>query len=288
MVERLTRNPRIFIAVAAVLALIVAGLVYVLLNNATKTPPVVTTTGPGGIAQVVTPTVQLKEVVAIIDVPAYTVLNSSLVIDKYFQEAPLPSGTKLPADAFGSMQDFLNYLGTGHPGRYTSAIVVGGQQVRQVELADLQGRQAFSLSLNMPKQRVASSVSVAQTAAVNGGIQAGDQVDVLLTLPADSLYNYKNPSQATGPQESQTLLQNVPVLAAAPPIYTLMLSHQDALILKYAQDTQNAGIALALRSWLDPAAKDFKTAPILPEYLSKSLKTNFTVPPTPLPTAKVP
>jgi hypothetical protein len=149
-------------------------------------------------------------------------------------------------------------------------------------LADMHGRVAFSLSLNMPSQRVAESVSLPALQSVNAGVQQGDQVDVLLTEPMDRLYNYLPYGRQKMPSETQTLIQNVPVLAAVPPVYTLMLSHQDAALLKFVKDDitlcnfpQPAQpcptIDLALRSWLDPNAKDFKTVPVVPEYLTSKL-----------------
>ena len=288
MIERLSRNPRNFIVLALILALIAAGLVYLLLNNATKSA----TTTPGTGGTVITTTVntapQYKAVVAVVDIPTTTVLNNSAVIQKFFAEVPYSQ--KAPADAFPSLQDFLAYISTGRGGRYTGFPIIMNELIRKPMLLDMQGRAAFSLSLAMPAGVVAESVAVGALPSANAGIQAGDQVDVLLTTRFYRLLRSRHVVDTTVviPAQSQTLLQNVPVLAAAPGVYTLLLNHQDAVLLKFVKDADvtgngqpGSGIELVLRSSQDAAAKDFKTIPVITEYLTRDLKNNFTLPTLP-------
>ncbi len=288
MIERLSRNPRNFIVLALILALIAAGLVYLLLNNATKSATTTPGTGGTGITTTINTAPQYKAVVAVVDIPTTTVLNNSAVIQKFFAEVPYSQ--KAPADAFPSLQDFLAYISTGRGGRYTGFPIIMNELIRKPMLLDMQGRAAFSLSLAMPAGVVAESVAVGALPSANAGIQAGDQVDVLLTARFYRLMRSRHVVDTTVviPAQSQTLLQNVPVLAAAPGVYTLLLNHQDAVLLKFVKDADvtgngqpGSGIELVLRSSQDVAAKDFKTIPVITEYLTRGLKNNFTLPTLP-------
>ena len=179
MIERLSRNPRNFIVLALILALIAAGLVYLLLNNATKSPTATPGTGGPVITTTINTAPQYKAVVAVVDIPTTTVLNNSAVIENFFAEVPYSQ--KVPADAFPSLQDFLAYISTGRGGRYTGFPIIMNELIRKPMLLDMQGRSAFSLSLAMPAGVVAESVAVGALPSANAAIQAGDQVDVLLT-----------------------------------------------------------------------------------------------------------
>ena len=96
------------------------------------------------------------------------------------------------------------------------------------------------------------------------------------------LVTYKLPLQETGTPprlpgiervgppantwETQTTLENLRVLNVASGNYTLAVTHQDALKLKWVKDT-NGTVDLVVRAADDKPAY-FQTTPILPDYLT--------------------
>jgi pilus assembly protein CpaB len=222
-----------------------------------------------------TPTVSV--VVAMADLPErVAVPASSLAVTK------VPAQL-VPADAATKVESVA--------GKYPLTRIYRNEVVIQTKLADTAGKTgpAFTLKEGM----VAVTLSGNDLLTATGAIRPGDRVDVLLTLPLP-----QQPAQNQGqsgqgqaaavsiPQVTQTLLQNLEVLrvgsfatagqaegAATPGKgITFEVSHQDALVLKWAKDSGGT-IDLVLRhpSDLEPVSTQAITA----NYVLR--KFNFTL-----------
>jgi len=239
-------------------------------------PVPVTSMRPGAARPAPAPTMPpggYPQVVASHDLAATTVITDSAAVTASFVVTGSPL---LPQrGTLSSLQALDASINAAHGGRYLTRAVPAGTPLRQDDLADLGGRTGASLSLSMPVGFEAVSVSVPPLQSADGTVVAGDHVDVLLTLSTDQLVDSRPPSQPPGPQETQQLLQNVTVARANPPIYTLLVRPQDALLLKYVKDSQNALLELALRSGQNPTTPPLRTAPILPAYFTHHLASAF-------------
>jgi pilus assembly protein CpaB len=148
-------------------------------------------------------------------------------------------------------------------------------------------------SFVIPEGKVAMAFSVSDLSSVAGAIQAGDTVDLLLTLQASALPNpTPRPGTATtntgteGLPVTQLMLQDVLVLHVgswaaptsgqnAPPpggTLTFALDRQDALALKSARE--QGEIDLVLRRVNDRTRFD-NLEPVTLQYLNKRFKFNL-------------
>ncbi len=181
------------------------------------------------------------------------------------------------------------------------------------------------LSIDIPSDMVAESMSIADPDAVAGAIAPGDYVDILLSAPHDATQVQATPTAGPvatpapkvraedngGPSQdassvtsiTQTVLQHVKVIAvgqktaAAPPAgqqgaqpaaasattITLLLSHQDALLIKFVKDGGGA-YDLVLRRY-DDAKADNVTIPVTRSYVEEKYNFLGKITPTPTPTS---
>jgi len=201
-----------------------------------------------------TPTVEV--VVALADLPERVAIpSSSVVVTK------VPADMVPPEKAVGAESVV---------GKYPLTKVFKGEILIRPKLADnaAQTTPAFALKDGLVAFTYAGNDLMTPT----GAIRPGDRVDVLLTLPlvrTPAPGSNQNQPQPTITQVTQTLVQNVEVLrvgsfpsggtqpesAGGGKGITFQVSHQDALILKWAKDSSGT-IDLALRH---PADKEEAT-----------------------------
>lgn len=204
-----------------------------------------------------TPTVEV--VVALADLPERVAIPASSVT-----LAKVPADMVPPEKAAG-----LDRV----VGKYPLTKIYRGEILIQPKLADSSTRTtpAFSLKEGMVAFTYAGNDLLTPT----GAIRPGDRVDILLTLPLPRpQIPGSNQPPAPIPQVTQTLVQNVEVLRVGSfPVgnqpetagggkgITFQVSHQDALILKWAKDSGGT-IDLALRhpSDKEPASTEAITA----------------------------
>lgn len=168
---RLTRKQAI--GVAAVIALVVAVLVYVVLNRQARTPPV---TQPAMVAVVV-----MKNAV-----PAHEeVKGGDVEIKQVPREQAPPDALRLPAEAVGSI---------------ARTELAAGSILKRSEVTS---RSAMSgLTYVIPLGMRAVTVALDPISGVGGFVFAGDRVDVLATFNA-----------GREPTLTKTIVQDVEVLA---------------------------------------------------------------------------
>lgn len=225
-----------------------------------------------------TPTIDV--VVATADLPERVAVPASAVaVTKIPAEVvPVDAATKLDTVA----------------GKFPLTRIYKGEVVIQAKLADTTGKTgpAFTLKDGF----VAVTYPGNDLLSTTGAIRPGDRIDVLLTLPL--LRTGPTPAQSGGsqggqvatslPQVTQTLLQNVEVLrvggfptaaqqeaATAGKGITFQVSHQDALILKWAKDAGGT-IDLVLRHPSDN--EPITTEAITANYILRQFKFTFAEP----------
>jgi Flp pilus assembly protein CpaB len=228
--------------------------------------------GTTAVATATQPPMGLQEVTAIHDVPAGTRFSDAATIALYFKNQPVPPMASVPVDAVASTDALTTSL-ISNTIRMTNTIKRGAVLTTDsFELLPFSppGSQAYAVRAG----RVATSIQVPLLNADNGAIQAGDFVDVFLTLPEKDLsaHTFNSPAGLAnnGPNQTQQILQDVRVISATPPVtntYTLELTPQDALLLKFVKD--NGGVVdLALMSSQDvkTQAAQPQTNAIVPQY----------------------
>ncbi len=137
-----------------------------------------------------------------------------------------------------------------------------------------------SLSWNIPPGRVAETIQVTGLQSDDLHIQPGDSVNVYLSIrqrDVDSLSSNPQPSGVeVGPIDTQQLISDarvlavgLPVTAGASPTYTLALTPQDALLLKYVKDTYGTvDIVLIAGEDVKGQVVQPRTKAIFPEYFA--------------------
>lgn len=211
----------------------------------------------------------------------------------------IPARTEISAETVGTAEWPEKYLPTGAyertdevVGKFTLEPIYQGQIILPPMIIDKKGKEVRSnASYLIPPGKIAVAFPITTLSGIAGAIQAGDTVDVFLTL--------KPPEQATtrsvtgtvslgteGMAATQLMLEDVPILqvgmwptggtqdkAAAPVnVITLVLDRQDALALKAAREL--GVIELALR----PAGDHTKakpTEPVTLQYLNKRFNFNL-------------
>jgi pilus assembly protein CpaB len=188
----------------------------------------------------------------------------------------------LPAEAATRLSDVV--------GKYPLTQIYKGEVVIQPKLADTAGKTGPSFSLKEGLVAIAYGGSDLLNNA--GAIRAGDHVDVLMSLPLPAMPSGSSSSSASQaatnfPTVTQTFLQNVEVMQvgsfptadqqgqggnASARTITFQVSHQDALVLKWAKDAGGT-LDLVLRhpSDVEPVTTDAVTA----NYIFR--KFNFTL-----------
>lgn len=144
----------------------------------------------------------------------------------------------------------------------------------------------------IPDGKIAMAFAINEITGVGNALQAGDYVDIMLTLQSAELPVCPPAKPCTGLEGlpvTQLMLQDVLILqvgawssggedSKAPPsgILTFALNRQDALALKAARE--QGQIDLILRRAGDHAT--FETEPVTLQYLNKRFKFNLTPPQT--------
>jgi len=159
--------------VAAIIALVVAALVYVVLSQQTRVPeqPVVPQT--------------ISIVVATQDIPAFTTISAEMVTTQSMNVDAAPSG------ALENVQQAI--------GQLAQTQILKDQPVTQVNVAPRTA--SHGLTFVIPQGLRAVTVALDAISGVGGFVYPGDHVDVLATFEQDKI------------TLTRTILQNVEVLA---------------------------------------------------------------------------
>lgn len=254
------RGGRIFIILGIILALIAgAGVFYVL---ATAEPPAVEA-----------PKVPL--VVAVQKIESRSEVSADRI-----QSVEWPASIPTPIGAFASPADVV--------GQLSLVPIYPGQPIIDDMIISKSDAEAHhsNAALILDKGMVAVAFSVTDNSNVAEAIQAGDKVDLLVTL---------SPSQASqsasGPLVvSQKTLENILILQVGPwpapssdasasgagntgtNIVTVELTEQDALTLKHLEGSATS-YTLVLRAANDD--QSFTTEPVTIDYINKRFKFNI-------------
>lgn len=247
------RRGRLLIFLGLVLALVTAGVVYYVLRGA----------GPAPEERVKTATIVVAR--QPIDEREDVTLEA-LGTEEWPLESIPENALRNPAQAVGKVA--VVPIAEGQP--VLSSMVIGKEEAREAE--------GFA-SLGVPEGKVAFAVPIEDRNSVAGAIQAGDFVDVLVTIkftlleavPAEEGAEGEKQAKAAGEVlATQLTLQDVEVLRVGlwtppPPVeeggvpaptqnyLTLLLNQQDALVLLYLREDPNVTIDFALRGVEDHA-----------------------------------
>lgn len=247
------RRGRLLILLGLILALVTAGVAYYVLRGAGPAPEEEIKT-----AQIVVAKQPIDE--------RQDVTLEALGTEEWPLESIPENALRNPAQAAGKVA--VVPIAEGQP--VLSSMVMGKEEAREAE--------GFA-SLGVPEGNVAFAVPIEDRNSVAGAIQAGDFVDVLVTIkftlleevPAEGLPEGEGGEAVAqevraggGVLATQLTLQDVEVLRVglwAPPppteeggvppptqnYLTLLISQQDALVLLYLRDDPNVTIDFALR-----------------------------------------
>ena len=275
------RRGRLLILIGLILACGTAAVVFLLLQNVSKTPA----------------TAEIKtEKVVVVAQP----LKEGEVVDGRLELAD--RAVPVPEDALRTLDGTTGMLAKGDLSQST-IVTAGMLQTKEEQMAKSQLGNLVEVGY------VAVAFPISELSSVSYGIQANDQVDILITfafIDVDNETQTKSPlcppiCPAGGGWETTTTASQIPRLASQltlqkvrvlgvgrwdykpapttetqagsgqqqqvvePPAYvTLMLLPQDALVLKLARESQ-ASIDLAVRQRDD--AQDFATQQVTLEYL---------------------
>lgn len=287
--SKLFRNSRNLLILGALLAAVAFVLVFSILSKAQS--PV----SSAAVAAVAPTPVPAPQLVAKVDVPAFTPITDLPTALQYFREAPV-QGYVNPDYVHGVAG--LGQLIVLGP-RHLALKIPKGQPLMASYLISntLVGAVDYSTLLNPGE--VAETVAVQPVGAANGNIQPSDHVDLLLTMKFDvtkdaaakhafftgngTIINEQTPKGTIVGNllESQTTLENLRVLNVVGINYTLAISHQDALLLKWVKDT-NGTVDLVVRAADDSGRKPVyvHTTSVLPDYLIRSgfMRNKFVLP----------
>lgn len=229
------RSGRVLILLGLILGLITAGMVFMI----TRAPAPKVETVP--------------VVVASQDIPERVIIEPSMLGIKQWPVETVPPG------AVSRVEDVV--------GKASQTKIFNGEPILMAKIIGIE--EARRASFRVPPGMVAFSIPASEVSTAGGAIQAGDLVDVLVSL---EILEYDLKGNESKPQyTTQLVLQNVPVLhvgAWTPPsekaggqtmpqagrlseakTITLLVSQQDALVLKYAKE--RGSIDLALRAFND-------------------------------------
>ncbi len=295
MLNKFVRNSRNLFIVGALLAIAAFGLAFTVLSKAQQAPQSLAAT-----AAVPTPppAADVLVVSATQDLPAFTQIADLKTAQQYFKAVPYSHFKTLQPDyvkGFDGIAALLTPTGGG-PRRVSFALPKNTPLLAS-ELLTSTIAGTIDYSPMIGHDEVAQAVLVQPTSAGNGNIQPGDHVDVLLGLKFDvtkdsaarqSFFTGNGTTiDATTPRdkvlgnvwEEQTTIQNVHVLSVTGANYTLGLSHQNALLVKWIKD-MNGSVELVVRAATDSdkGGKPFDTTPVLPNYLVNGLHNKFKLP----------
>ena len=277
--SKLFRNSRNLLILGALLAAVAFVLVFSVLSKAQS--PV---SNAANVAAPPTP-IPAPELIAKMDVPAFTPITDLPSALQYFREVPV-KGYVNPDYVKGTSN--LGQLIVAGP-RHLALKVPKGQPLMASYLISNTVAGAVDYSTLLNRGEVAEAVSVQPVGAANGNIQPSDHVDLLLTMKFDltkdlaakhafytgngTVINDQTPKGTVvgNLMETQATLENLRVLNVVGTTYTLAVSHQDALLLKWVKD-MNGTIDLVVRASDDSGSKPvyYHTTAVLPDYLIHS------------------
>jgi Flp pilus assembly protein CpaB len=297
MLNKLLHNSRNLLIIGALLAAVAFTLTFMVLNKA-QGSPVANAVGGGATPVVVAPTatpVPAPMLVAQSEIPPFTAFTDTKSVRQFFKEQPV-KGYVDPNYVQG-YTGFADLLTQGP--RHLMFKLSKGDTLLSSELISNTVAGAIDYAPLLNTGEVAETVSVQPVAADNGNIQPSDHVDLLMTLKFDltkaqaaTRAFYSNNGTTLGPGtlsytwvgnllETQTTLTNLRVLNVAGTSYTLAVTHQDALVLKWAKD-YNGIIDLVVRAADDSGKKpkSVTTKPVWPDSMKDHtiLKNLFTIP----------
>lgn len=257
------RGGRILVLLGIILGLITAGGAFLALSTAQPQTQQVPTQ---------------PVVIALQNIPSRTEINPQAL---GIQQWPEP----IPAGASAKIEDVAGKLATVPI--YQGQIILPQMYIDKGK-AQVSGSNA---SFIVPDGKIAMAFTIDPVSSVANAVQAGDSVDLLLTLSPSSI-----PTQTTttrtattgteGEPVTQLMLQNVPILqvgswgvqaggqqqqAPAANILTFALDRQDALALKSA--SEQGSIQLVLRRAGDDKVES--TEPVTLQYLNKRFNFNL-------------
>ncbi len=254
------RSGMILIVLGLVLALLSAVGVFSLLKQQEPTP-------------VVTPAPTVKVVVTTQNIPERTVIQANMVTVKDWPPEYVPVG------AMNKTQDVI--------GKVTSSSMVVGEVVLAAKITGEE--QAVGLAPTLPPGLVAVVLALSPVSAVGGAVREGDNVDVLISL--DYMLYDENGDESKNQYTTFYTIQDTPVLkvggtgldtgtttqaaAIAPTstaarttsagavMVTVLVTPQDALLLKYARERGTIDLALRSPQFHDQVSTD----PVYLEYI---------------------
>jgi pilus assembly protein CpaB len=246
---------------AGLVAAAIAGLLVFYLSSSAAGPPTVVA------APTATPVPMQAVILAAHDIPARRSITASDVLTRSY---PVDL---VPADSFANLGAVLSQ---------TSVLpVLAGEILVKRQFATADGRNGVSASL--PAGKVLAAFPATDMLNATGAVQAGDHVDILITLPVSGTTTLGGDpaTQDPGGQKAlvtQATMQNVEVYSTGywspttqpgasgdgVKVITFVVDRQEALILKYIKDS-GGSIDLVVRSLADAASAP--TDPVSLDYL---------------------
>lgn len=256
------RRRGLLLMVVGMVAALSAGLLVFYLGTAAAAPTApVATPEP-----TVTPIPVQQVVLAARDIPARMVVQASDVVTREF-----PVGM-VPNDVIAQPADVVS--------RTTTAAIFAGTMLIDRQFVQAEGHNGASTIL--PAGKVLVAFPATDMLDATGAVQAGDHVDILISLPVSGTTSLSasTPAQEAGGNKAlvtQATMQNVEVYSTglwsptggttsgdAVKVLTFMVDRQESLILKYIKDSGGT-IDLVVRSVADD--KTSPTDPVSLDYL---------------------
>ncbi|MBI3537143.1 MAG: Flp pilus assembly protein CpaB [Chloroflexi bacterium] len=216
-------------------------------------------------------------VIALQNIPGRSEISAEAIGKADWPEAVVPLG------AFESSGDVIGKLALENifPGQ----IILSPMIIDKTKVKETRSNASFLI----PEGKVAVAFPVTPLSGVSGALQAGDTVDLLLTLapPKETVAAAKTSTNPfDGLPVTQKFLQDILILqvgnwptgtaadkqAPAASVITVVVDHQDAITLKAARE--QGVIELALRKAGDH--KVVQTEPVTLQYLDKRFNFKLT------------
>ena len=256
------RRRGLLLMIFGVLAAGVAGVLVYYLSTSTGAQAAPPPPTPQATA---TPIPVQSVLLAARDIPARTVITAQDVVTREF-----PVGLA-PADAIREPGEVLSQTAT--------TPVFAGEVLLKRQFIEANGLNGASTII--PAGKVLVAFPATDMLNATGAVQAGDHVDILISLPVSgtTALNADAPAQEAGGRKSlvtQATMQNVEVYStgvwspsggndqASLKVITFIVDRQEALILKYIKDS-GGSIDLVVRSAADE--QPGSTDPVSLDYL---------------------
>jgi pilus assembly protein CpaB len=228
----------------------------------------------------------VEVVVAAQDIPERTLIQPSMVTKREWPSTILPPGAHTRLDEV--------------VGKYTLTRIVAGEVILPGRISE--ARETGEVALTIPPGLVAVALPVSTVSGVGGALRPGDRVDVMISLDIQmydasgdksepqftTLYTIQDvpvlrvsgvgeagssARPAQGQQQAATAQAGAGVLGSVTTL-TLLVTPQDALLLKYARERGTIDLALRSPSFHDQVVTD-------PVYLDYII-TRFQLPTPPI------